>query len=264
MNRSMGVRRTSTLPPSRRERRLTGDLVRGFALSLDDRRQMYALLRMYFSGTARAQFEADLREKESVILLRDAESSTVQGFSTLMRIEATIDGGDVVAFFSGDTIIDREYWGDTVLSRIWGQTVFVEADRIAAQRPGTRFYWFLICSGYKTWRFLPVFFREFYPNPEHPTPPHAQRILDTLGRAKFGDEYLQDAGVVRFRNPSPLRRGVADITGERLRDPHVAFFARMNPGHVDGDELACIAEVSRTNLSRAAARMLARPALAVE
>ena len=26
-----------------------------------------------------------------------------------------------------------------------------EADRILAERPSTRVYWFLICSGYKTW-----------------------------------------------------------------------------------------------------------------
>ena len=220
---------------------------------------MYALLQRYFSGTTRARFEADLREKESVILLRDAMSGQIQGFSTLMRLRARIDEEEIVAFFSGDTIIDREYWGETVLSRIWGQTVFAEADRIVAERPGTAVYWFLICSGYKTWRFLPVFFQKFYPNADGPTPPHFQRILDTLGACKFGDEYLTGSGIVRFRAASPLRHGVADLTEERLRDPHIAFFARMNPGHAEGDELACLAELSRANLTRAAQRMMAHP-----
>ena len=32
----------------------------------------------------------------------------------------------------------------------------------------------------------------------------------------------------------------------------------MNPGHLDGDELACIAELSRANLTRAGVRMVSR------
>jgi hypothetical protein len=228
-------------------------------VTLDERDEMYALLRTYFRGTARAQFEADLSEKEIVFLLRDAINGRIRGFSTLMHITTRIDGKEIVAFFSGDTIVDRDYWGETVLSRIWGQTVFAEADRIAAERPGASLYWFLICSGYKTWRFLPVFFRRFYPNADGATPPHIRRILDTLGAAKFGDQYLPDSGLVRFRDAAPLRRGIALVTDERLRDPHVSFFVRVNPGHAEGDELACLAELSRSNLTRAAERMMSHP-----
>jgi hypothetical protein len=91
-----------------------------------------------------------------------------------------------------------------------------------------------------------------------PTPPHVRCLLDTLGTQRFADEYLPDRGIVRFRQPTPLRRGVAELTGERLRDPRIAFFARMNPGHAVGDELACIAELSRANLTRAGLRMISR------
>ena len=94
------------------------------ALTRDERDEMYGLLQSYFCGTDRDRFEADLREKEAVILLRDADSGRIHGFSTLMRMTACIDGKDIVAFFSGDTIVDRDYWGETVLSRLWSQTVF--------------------------------------------------------------------------------------------------------------------------------------------
>jgi len=204
---------------------------------------MYALFETYFAGTNRERFEGDLAEKDGVILLRDG--SRICGFSTFMWI----DDRDVVAFFSGDTIVDRDYWGETVLSRMWAQIAFARADRT-----DKKVYWFLICSGYKTWRFLPVFFREFYPHPDTPTPAHMQGLIDALGTRKFGDQYMD--GIVRFHNATPLRHGVAEITEERLRDPQIAFFARMNPGHVNGDELACITEVSRANLTRAGQRMI--------
>jgi hypothetical protein len=219
---------------------------------------MYALLGTYFCGTDRRQFEADLGEKDTVLLMRDTDSGRIRGFSTLMRMRAPIDGRDVVAFFSGDTIVDRDYWGENVLSRLWSRAVFTEAASLTARDPALALYWFLVCSGYKTWRFLPVFFREFYPNPNRDTPSHVQRIIDTLGAQKFGDQYLKQTGIVRLRAAAPLRNGVATITAERLRDPHVAFFTRVNPGHARGDELACLAEISHANLTRAAERIVAR------
>lgn len=257
MNSSTSAQLTWTsLPSEGADRRLTGCALPRARLTAADRDQMYGLLRRCFAGTDRARFEADLAEKETVIVLRDTADDAIRGFSSLMRLTACIDDRRVIAFFSGDTIVDPEFWGDTALSRIWSQVVFGEADRLAAEAPDTRVYWFLICSGYKTWRFLPVFFREYYPNADTPTPASARQLLDTFGTQKFGAEYLPDAGVVRFRHPSPLRGGIADLTQERLRDRHVAFFARMNPRHAEGDELACIVEISRANLTRAGRRMV--------
>jgi hypothetical protein len=262
MSRSTALLRTSTSQRCREKdvlRSLTATVVPRPQLTLEERSEMYSLLQAYFVGTDRRRFETDLQEKESVFLLRDMSSGQIKGFSTLMRLTTSIEGREIVAFFSGDTIVDRDYWGETVLSRIWGQTVFAEADRVLSAYPTTAIYWFLICSGYKTWRFLPVFFREYFPNPAVGTPPGVRHILDALGATKFGDQYLPESGIVRFRDATPLRDGIASLTEERLRDPHVAFFARMNPGHADGDELACLAELSRANLTRAAERMISRP-----
>jgi hypothetical protein len=235
---------------------LAGSVVPRESLSLEERDRMYRLLSDYFIATCPSQFAADLEEKESVVLLRDAHTGEIQGFSTYMRMELQVDGCEIVAFFSGDTIIAREYWGETILSRLWSRTVFAEADRVVAVRPKAHVLWFLICSGYKTYRFLPVFFERFFPNPETATPHDVQRILDGLGAARFGDRYNPDSGLVRLARATPLRPGIADITGQRLRDPMVAFFKSRNPGHAQGDELACVTEISRSNLTRAGARMV--------
>ena len=258
MSSSMTALSTSTSVPCEPRPHLASSVVAPRDLTVADRRQMYELLRKYFSGTTRAGFDADLREKESVILVRDGRTGRIQGFSTLMRMRSSVDGREVVAFFSGDTIVDRRYWGETLLSRTWGETVLTQAERVVAEYPETSVYWFLICSGYKTWRFLPLFFRKFYPNADTPTPPHIRRILDTLGTAKFGDQYRADQGIVRFRHATPLRPGIADVTEERLRDPNVAFFVERNPGHAAGDELACLAALWRSNLTRAAHRLISR------
>lgn len=256
---STAVRHTSTSPRSKGRRRLAGAVTSPARLGCAERDEMYTLLQTYFCGTTRPRFDADLNDKDIVILLRDADDGSLQGFSTLSRTTDWIDGREVVVFFSGDTIVDRDYWGETMLSRIWGQTVFAEVDRIRLERPDATFFWFLICSGYRTWRFLPVFFRRFHPAPDEPTPPQARRILNTFGSNRFGDQFCPETGIVRFRDAAPLRPGVATITDERLRDPRIAFFVRMNPGHAEGDELACLAELSRANLTRAAHRMIGSP-----
>ena len=236
---------------------LVGSVVPRARLTPADRDRMYALLSAYFDGTQRNRFEDDLAEKESVVVLRDSNHGQIQGFSTFQRLEISVDSRDIVAFYSGDTIVAKEYWGETILSRLWSQTVFAEADLTRAERPATEVFWFLICSGYKTYRFLPVFFREFYPCPSSATPVEIKHILDALGNAKFASQYDADSGIVRFAQATPLRHGVAAVTEQRLNDPMLAFFNNKNPGHARGDELACITRVSRSNVTRAGARMLA-------
>lgn len=234
---------------------LTGEVCPPTQLAAGDRDLMYALLASHFTGTTRAAFDQDLNEKDTVLLLRDP-TGQLQGFSTLKRIDPA---PNVVAFFSGDTIVHPAFWGESLLSRLWAHNVFSEADRIHAQHPTAEVFWFLICSGYKTFRFLPVFFRSFFPHPETPTPPPVQALLDTLARTRFGSLYDPATGIIRLAHATPLRPGLADLTAQRLRDPMVRFFAEHNPGHTLGDELACLAPIARSNLTRAGERMLRSP-----
>lgn len=232
--------------------RLTGGVKLVAMLAPHERERMFQLLGENFTNTARQRFEADLAEKEWVILLREEQSGVIQGFSTLMQLEVELGGEQVTAFFSGDTVIQRDFWGRTVLPRLWSRHVF----RLAAALKRRKVYWFLICSGYKTYRFLPVFFREFYPRYDRSTPDEIKQLMDALGERKYPQEYDPVTGVVRFDKPSALKEGIAAITPGRLQDPHVAFFAKVNTGHVWGDELVCITEISPDNVTSAGRRMI--------
>ena len=117
-------------------------------------------------------------------------------------------------------------------------------------------YWLLISSGYKTYRFLTVFYKTFYPCHNQPILPETQAIMQQLASERFGADYLPDEGIVRFKQgATPLREGVAAVTDERLRDPHVAFYIHANPGHVNGDELVCITRIHPDNFTPAGKRM---------
>jgi hypothetical protein len=233
--------------------RLAGRVQLREELTPIERGQMYELFARYYANVSRTHFERDLAEKEWVILLTDAASGQTQGFSTLMRLRVVVDDQPIVAFFSGDTVIDRDYWGQAELPNLWARHIHSLARTIR----DARLYWFLISFSYKTYRFLPVFFREFYPTYQRPTPPTIKRVLDALAQLKFPDEYDAERGVIRFTEAAVLRPGVAEITERRLKDPHVAFFVAANPGHAQGDELACLAELTESNITAAGRRMLA-------
>lgn len=221
------------------------DVVSREALTRRDRDEMFALYTRYFATSDRMTFERDLAEKEWVILLRDSDG-TVDGFSTLMRME--VAGASV--FFSGDTIVARHRWGTYDLPRLWGRHVFATA--------GENAYWFLISSGFRTYRYLPLFFRRFHPVFDRDTPPEMKALLDRVAVAKFGDAYDAQSGVIRLATPSPLRAGVSDPSPRVDRDPHVRFFVNANPGHEEGDELACLVPIDPANLTPAGLRMLGR------
>lgn len=217
------------------------------------RDRMFALMVQYYAGMKRDSFEADLNEKQWVIELVEPRTQDLRGFSTQMVLTAQVAGRKVRALFSGDTIVDRGCWGQSVLAQAWGHLALSLIDDDAPRD----LFWFLISKGYKTYRYLPVFFREFYPRFDAATPAWARAVIDALGEKKYPRLYDSSRGIVRAEPYGcRLRRGVAEITAERLRDPHIRFFTERNPGHSTGDELCCIAPITRENFAPAAARPL--------
>lgn len=236
-----------SIPRSSEPRKAAGRVVRVDDLTAAQRSAMYELFARYFTSD-RAAFERDLDEKESVVLLTDDDR--VAGFSTLMRFETTIDGSPVTVFFSGDTIVDRAYWGTPELPRRWSQHVF----RCAESLPHDA-YWLLISSGFRTYRYLPLFFRNFAPSHDR-SDARDLRLLRSIAAARYGAQYDATTGVVRLANRTPLRVAPPEERDRAAVDPHVRFFLDANPGHAEGDELACLVKISRENLTRAGERML--------
>ncbi|HWA25746.1 MAG TPA: hypothetical protein VG734_08805 [Lacunisphaera sp.] len=221
-------------------------------VSAERRAAMFALLDGHFAGVTPAQFAADLAGKSHVILLEG--DGRLVGFSTLLIYETFHRGEPVTVVYSGDTIVAPEAWQSPVLARAWIATV----NDLRREFSRGRFYWLLLTSGFRTYRFLPVFWREFFPTFDRPTPTATQALMDQLAREKFGDTYDPVRGVVRFPRPQCLRPALAALPPGRESDPHVAFFLARNPGHLQGDELVCVTELTAANLTPAGRRMVAR------
>jgi hypothetical protein len=212
--------------------------------------EMFDLLTRHFVGVTRDQFERDLAEKDWVVEIRLAEQ--LVGFTTLRVMQSYFNAAPITAIYSGDTIVSPEAWGTPALARAWIAAV----NRIRATYPGQRCFWLLLTSGFRTYRFLPVFWREFYPRFDRPTPAPMQALLAQLAHENYGRQYDSTAGVVRFPRPQQLRGSLAVVPDGRDHNPHIAFFLTRNPGHARGDELVCVTEICATNLTPAGRRMV--------
>jgi hypothetical protein len=218
-----------------------------------EREAMFAIFARHYDCVRFEKFMSDLREKDCVLMLRN-QTGLVCGFSTQKILRVAVKGRLIRAVFSGDTIVDRAYWGEQELGRCWCRYV----SAAYAEEPDVPLYWFLISKGYRTYLYLPLFFEQFYPNCYSATPKFEQLVMDTLASAKFTNNYDAGRGVVAFRqSQGQLKPHLAEIPARRLNDPHVQFFLQRNPGYRKGDELACLAEISPYNMKLFAGRILA-------
>lgn len=224
-------------------------------LSAGDRAGMFHLLQQHFSGVRIDIFQADLVDKNWSLLLRDATGS-LKGFSNILFYQTQFDDQPISVVYSGDTIMDPSAWSSMALAKSWINAITT----LKALYSAEKLYWFLISSGYRTYRFMPTFWKEFYPHYTEPTPPAVQRLIDNLATERFGDRYDFHSGVVKLDHPQQLRDQLAGIPAERLTDPHIRFFDQRNPGHINGDELVCLTEICEDNLTCAGQRMWATTA----
>jgi len=220
------------------QRREPGELSHG------ERDELYGLYARHYAATEHARFVADFMAKDWVLTLHHGLS--VVGFSTqAMRQHVTQSGQALLELFSGDTVIDPAYWGSQALSTGFARL----AGRLARENAPLPLYWLLITKGYRTWRYLPLFAHEYWPNPGCATPPASQALLDELARARFGSAYDPSSGLLRFaESQGHLQRELATVRSNLAERSEIRYFLKRNPGYAQGDELVCLTQLTPGNL----------------
>ncbi|MBQ9111274.1 MAG: hypothetical protein IJY06_07900 [Oscillospiraceae bacterium] len=211
---------------------------------------MYRIMAQFYDDTEEAVFRRDFFDKDYCLALYH-ETEGIVGFTTQKVLALDVDGKTVHGMFSGDTIIRKDHWGDLELFRTWAKFWFPFAEQYE------EFYWFLICKGYKTYRIMPLFWSEFYPNHRSATPEYEQKIMDAYAHALYPDEYNPETGVIEYRGiKDKLKSGVADVGTKELRNKDIAYFCERNPRHVEGCDLVCLAKIDRKLLKKRAAELV--------
>ena len=225
---------------------LKGATVPRQSLTERQRARMLALMQVCYAGVDAERFVADLADKQYVILLSERRTGELVGFSTLRVSRETMEGREVEVVFSGDTVIHPDYWGQKEL-----QVRFVGFMLGRLLRHPTRpLLWLLLSGGYKTYLLAVNHFPRTVPR--HDWRPSEARLafLRALTQRWFGEQFDVARGTLRFAEGHyRVREGVSPIDRASLAHPHIAFFARQNPGHVEGEELVCLAEMRWRDLA---------------
>jgi hypothetical protein len=215
--------------------------VRVGRLTSDQIDRMWKLYADHYDHVTRDAFDRDLGEKTLVFLGIDAASKEIVGFSTARIYRHHYGGRWVGVYFSGDTVVLPQYWGQRALHNC----VFATLVRWKLRHPFTPLYWHLICSGYRTYLTLVRNFPEHWPHHARATPRWERGLIDSICRERYGGAWRAERGVISFGEVQPvLKQAVAPFTSRVLSLPEVRFFVEANPGHAKGDELAMIARVN--------------------
>jgi len=230
--------------------KLSGQILKSEDLQQEEIEAMFSLMQTFYDDVSRNVFISDLMDKDYCILLCN-DGGEVVGFSTQKIMSFDMGGRMIHGVFSGDTIIHKDYWGSFELYTVFARFFFAYAEKY------DDFYWFLISKGYKTYRMLPLFFNDFYPDREKATPEPEQSIMHGYASRLYPEAYNDRTGVIEYHTiKDKLKKGVADITDKELRNPDIRFFLQANPNYAQGDDLVCIARMHRNNLKPRAKALL--------
>lgn len=217
----------------------------------DEIEAMFELMNGYYENMEYNNFILDLQNKENLILLKD-ENNLVKGFSTIVFYDLEIKNKTYKILFSGDTIIHQDYWAHNDLANVWLQYAIKKQQEF--KQP---LYWLLISKGYKTYKYLTTFFKEYYPNQNKTTPELEQSILDKFGETFYPDKYDKMQGILKMEGCKDfLKEEYAKIPDEKMKDKVVKYFLEKNPYYYKGNELVCITDLSMENVNNAGKRLL--------
>ena len=232
-------------------------------------REMYALYNRYYENTSLDIFLNDMARKSGVFLVRRRSDSRIVGFSTVTRMVLTASGKPVRGVFSGDTVIEKEYWGTRALQ----VSFLLYLLRTRFRYPFSSMFWLLISKGYKTYLLLANNFPRYYPNPNGENGNLAPLVREYCQQL-FPDAWVEHQQLLDFGDRYQCLRGeVAEITPEmRKQHPCIAYFERCNPSWPRGTELPCIGQMGYRDalvgvyryLKKLAARRPAQPSVKTE
>lgn len=224
-------------------------------IDVHDIRQMYGIYCQYYENTSWDIFLRDLSKKTGAFLLICPKEQRVVGFSTIMTTDMMVQGKLSRGVFSGDTIIEKAYWGSRALQLAFYKFMLTEK----ARHPRKTIYWLLISKGFKTYLLLANNFVTYYPHPENKHS-YLADVVDDYCQQMFAEYYDADKKILDFGGDYQCLKGdVADITESMRRaNSKINYFEECNPEWRRGTELPCVGVFDFKNLSQYVVRYLTK------
>jgi hypothetical protein len=200
---------------------------------------MYRLFIQYYDNTPLETFLKDMTHKTGVLVIYRKIDDAIVGFSTITDFKIKADGRTTRCVFSGDTVVDRQYWGSAAL-RISG---LIYMFRQKLLHPFTPVYWYLISMGYRTYLMMANNFPNYYPRVDGDDP-HMRNVAAAASAHLFPAALDRERMMLDFgEGACKLKSHVTPISEAERADRKIAFFEQRNPRWMQGDEMPCIGAI---------------------
>jgi hypothetical protein len=211
-------------------------------ISTDQKSECFRLFKEYYDNTSESNFLNDLNEKDGILLVQDEEDQII-AFSTYKVEKTMVDAKKIHCLFSGDSIVHERYWGQHFVISFVGYLFMT-----LINKGYENLYWMLISKGYKTYMYLPLIFNEYYPSYRYETPSELKKIMDVFYSQKYGRNYKSANSIIMSDNDY-LKPEFNNVNQNKSSNKDILFFQQMNPNHIIGHELTCIAKLSKDNFT---------------
>jgi hypothetical protein len=202
---------------------------------------MHKVFVQYYHNANLHNFVTDMGKKTGVIILQEKNTKKIIGFSTWTELDITTNGKKSIGIFSGDTVVEKEYWGNKELQKTFVKQLL----KTKIKNPQTSVFWLLISKGYKTYLLLTNNFPKHYPSHKRNNI-KLESIVDEYCEQLYADAYNKDNRLLNFGdNYQYLKDDVAEITPHMTDENlEIRHFTKLNPSWQQGTELPCVGEVS--------------------
>ncbi len=208
-------------------------------LTVSEREDLFEIADRYSARHAHA-FQAALDRNKDLVLLYAGDTGHLVGFVALSVVPVNRSGGVETVIYTHWAMFSPAWRGRNLVAWV-GAWAFLREKWRAPLRP---VYWMFTASTIGSYLVMARNLPHSGPRYDAPLSDDDRARIDQVFAA-LGTRWDCQAGVVRRFGVSSYREGRAVDTS--AADPHVAFFARANPGQSEGDTLACIAPLHRAN-----------------
>jgi hypothetical protein len=205
-----------------------------------------------FYDIEREYAERELRRRGRIALFR--MNGALLGMAAIDTYPANFRGRAIVVISTSHVLIRENWRGRNLVQRL-GFRSFLAARLKYPLRPA---YWFFDTFSYKSYLLLPRNFARYWPRHDQPTPEAEAALINQMAAAAYGPAWRPERGIVMRSGQKRLRASAAPILDAGVGGADVAFFARANPGHAEGDMLVCLCPLTPRNWLSLASRALLR------
>ena len=209
-------------------------------MTADRLREMWVLYSHYYEVDQRSFFKK--LEKNDYYALYTCGDNLI-GFTGFRYKRINTPFGVYQTLYIGQSVMKEEFRGRSLMPRTCLK-IFINHFLRYPFRP---LYVWCDALTFKPYLLFANSMKEFYPTFKSKTPLKMKYLIHNLGKHFYDEYYLSEKGVVRKLQKSVIDSS-ADITEKDLKNPHIAYYEKRNPGHIHGNGLLVIAPVSFKNL----------------